>query len=460
MVTATACLVIAGTGAVGAAQAAPRPAAPTGCALPALAGEAPGRSDPAAQQLDPAAVAEALAYAAAHNRISVRIYRNNCLVGTGPLEPVTQNVPFNVFSSTKSVVSMATGIAYGQGKLGLDDPIGEYLPDGPGWGDAAHRAITVRNLLQEAGGLEEAILSEAATLGNDPNVARQALALPLIHEPGTTFEYSQRTPDLLAFVVARAVGEDFQAFVQRNLFGPIGIAESSYFWLRDRSGNTYGYANLFIPSEQFARLGLLMQNNGAWDGRQIVPADYVDMVSTPSTPNPCYGLLFWTNRGDSCTTTNLPASRVLDHPLTESAPRDMYAMVGALQQNNFIIPSLQMTVTWTGVLGDTSPDLQAILSASPSADLYYNFFRILMRGVRDQHVPDPGPYTPDRPSADLDPLNYLDPRVLGNGLGIGPYAPPGCNVLFCPPGDLTAGPRQEVPDVAASVIGVLDPANN
>ncbi|MBW0102544.1 hypothetical protein [Pseudonocardia sp. KRD291] len=119
-----------------------------------------------------------------------------------------------------------------------------------------------------------------------------------------------------------------------------------------------------------------------------------------------------------------------------------------------------MTVTWTGLLGDKAPDPQAIASASPSADLYYNFFRILMRGVRDQNVPDPGPYTPDAASPNLDPANYLDPKVLGNGVGIGPYAPPGCNLVFCPPADLTTGPRQEIPDIVASVGGTADPDND
>ncbi|MBN9738388.1 MULTISPECIES: serine hydrolase [unclassified Pseudonocardia] len=438
--TAAACAALVGTVVVGQAAAAPAGPAAEPCALPSGSG-GPERSTPEAQQLDPAAVRDAIAYAQTNMRLSVRIHRHNCLVGTGPLDPVTENVPMNVWSSTKSVVSMATGIAYGQGRLGLDDPIGAYLPDGPGWGDDAHRAITVRNLLQEAGGLDEAILSEAATVGNDPHVARQALALPITHEPGTNFAYSQRTPDLLAFVVARAVGQDFQDFVQDTLFDPIGIDRDSYVWLRDRSGNTYGYAHLFMPSEQFARLGLLMQNGGAWNGRQVVPADYVRQVSEPSVPNPCYGLLFWTNRGDTCTTPDLPASRVLDHESTQSAPRDMYAMVGALHQNNFIVPSLDMTITWNGVLGDKSPDPQALLSASP-ADLYYNFFRILMRGVEDQDVPDPGPYRPDTPSTDLSPDNYLDPAVLGNGLGVGPYAPPGCSVVACPPAD-AADPRDD-----------------
>jgi hypothetical protein len=103
-------------------------------------------------------------------------------------------------------------------------------------------------------------------------------------------------------------------------------------------------------------------------------------------------------------------------------------MVGALQQNNFMIPSLNMTVTWTGVLGDTTPNLAGLISASGAAsDLYYNFFRILMSGVEDQHVADPGPYVSPPEDFDVNPMNYLNPSVLLSDL----VTNPACNVLFC-----------------------------
>ncbi|MGH3796546.1 MAG: serine hydrolase domain-containing protein [Pseudonocardiaceae bacterium] len=430
-IIATVTVAVAVDGATSAADA-PRAAgvAPTSvmrhCALPSSGGFATATL--AQEALDPAAVSQAVAYASTHLRTSVQIFRNYCRVATGPLDPVTDRLPWNVWSSTKSVVSMLTGIAADQHKLALDDPIGMYLPTGPGWGDAAHRAITIRELLTETAGLQEAIGSEAATIGIDPNIAQEALAQPLTHTPGTHFEYSQRDPDLLAYVVQRAVGMDLQTFAQRNLFGPLGIPRSSYFWLRDRSGDTYGYAYLFIPPAQFAKLGLLMQSNGAWNGRQIISARYVHQVAQPTPTNGCYGLLFWTNAGQPCTSANIPDAQTVHHSMIPSAPADLYAMVGAFQQNTFIIPSLHMTVTWTGMLGDTTPNLPGLLSASPAAsDLYYTFFRILMHGVQDRHIPDPGPYTAPPQDFDVNPTHYADPRVLLHDLAANPH----CNLLLC-----------------------------
>ena len=397
------------------------------CALPA-SGTAFGKADPSQVNLDPAAVRNAITYAATHLRLSVQVFRNNCLVGSSSLTGLTRNIPWEIFSSTKSVISILTGIAYDQHKLALDDPIDRYLPHGPGWGDAAHRAITIRQLLTETSGLREAILAEFFSVGLDPNVAKEALAQPLQHTPGTFFEYNQRDPDLLAFVVQRAVGQDLQAFAQRYLFGPIGIPAGSYVWLRDRARNTYGYANLFIPPAQFAKLGLVLQNGGVWRGHRVLSTSYLAMARANQPTNPCYGFLFWHNGGSFCTGANIPNAQTVPGETVASAPHDLFAMVGALQQNNFMIPSLHMTVTWTGIFGDTVLNLSTVLSAGARSDLYYNFFRLLMRGVRDVHVPDPGPYRTPPLDLDVNPVNFINPAVLLTDL----FPNSTCNVIYCP----------------------------
>ncbi len=117
------------------------------------------------------------------------------------------------------------------------------------------------------------------------------------------------------------MGQDLQAFAQTNLFGRIGIPADSYIWLRDRSGNTYGYANLFIPPIQFAKLGLLMQNNGNWNGRQILSTTYISQLRQPTTTNGCYGFLFWVNGGTTCTSANIPAAQVVDNEMIPSRSR-------------------------------------------------------------------------------------------------------------------------------------------
>jgi len=398
--------------------------APRRCALPTARGTF-GTATPAQQQVDPRAVRAAIRYAQTHLRASVQIFRHNCRIGQGLLDPVTDQVPNQVFSVTKSVVSLLTGIARDRGYLALDDPIGRYLP--LGLGDRAHRAITIRDLLTETSGLDEAIFSEFATTGTDPDIEQEALAQPLVHEPGTHFAYSQRTPDLLAAVVQRAVGQPLQTFAQRHLFGPIGIPRTAYTWLEDRSGHTYGYAHLFLPPAQLARLGLLVQNDGRWRGRRVVSRDYLARAAANSPQNPCYGFLFWHNGGSSCTGANVPNAQTVPGEAVPSAPRDMVAMVGALQQNNFMSRSLGLTVTWTGTFGDTAPHLGVLLSSSSASDLYYRFFRILMRGIRDVDVRDPGPYRAPPFDFDVNPFNYADPAVLLRDL-----APNGdCTILVC-----------------------------
>ncbi|WP_326567051.1 serine hydrolase [Amycolatopsis rhabdoformis] len=414
-------LLAAALVAPGSATAAPR----QGCELPAD-GASFTSASPAEEAMDPAAVNAAIAYAQTHLRASVQIFRDNCRIGRGLLDPVTDQVPMEIFSSTKSVISILTGIAYDQHLIGLDDPIGKYLPAGVG--DAAHRAITIRNLLTQTSGLDESILAELASVGLDPDLVQEAMAQPLTHEPGTHFEYSQRTPDLLSAVLQRAVGEDLQTFAQRELFDPVGIPRGSYLWLRDQAGNSYGYANLFIPPAQFAKLGLLMQNDGVWRGHRVLSTNYITQARANTPTNQCYGFLFWHNGGSSCTSANFPHAQTVAGPMIGSAPADTFAMVGALQQNNFMIPSLGITVTWTGVLGDTAPNLAGLLSASPSgSNLYYDFFRILLRGVQDTPVPDPGPFRTPPLDLDINPVNYLDPVVLLRDLAPNAH----CNVLIC-----------------------------
>jgi CubicO group peptidase (beta-lactamase class C family) len=424
--------------------------APKQCSLPDI-GEKFQSALPAEVNIDQAAVDEAIAYATTHGRISIQIFRHNCRIATGPLDLLTDEIPNNVFSVTKSVISMIAGIAYDRNLLALDDPIGKYLPNEPGWGDAAHRALTIKELLTETSGLNEAILSETATVATDASIPQEALGEPFKYTPGTTFDYSQRVPDLVSFVVQQAVGEDIQTFAQKNLFDPIGIPSDSFFWLRDRSGDTYGYAFLFMPPTQLAKLGLLMQNGGSWNGQQVISSDWASEVSQPSNTNPCYGYFFWTNEGKPCTGANIPSAQTYDRHLIPSAPDDLFAMVGALQQNNFMIPSLGITVTWSGVLGDTEPNLSAILSAAPGADLYYNFFRILMRGVEDVHIPDPGPFQDDPLDLDVNPLNYISPAVLLNDL----VSSPECNIIFCNNEIPTVGDIENLQEIADVGLGLL-----
>lgn len=309
---------------------------------------------------------------------------------------------------------LIAGIAWDRGQLDISAPIDRYLP--PGLGDAAHRSITVENLLTETSGLHIGLINEGVTgvVPVDPNSAVQALGVPLDHPPGTEFAYSQRNVDLLGYVVESAVGEPLQQFAQRELFDPLGIQRGDYYWARDRSGHTYGYAHLMIPPDDLAKLGLLASNDGRWGDTRVVSADYLHRARQPSAANPCYGYLFWVGAG--C--VEMPGF----------LPADTYEMSGLALQNVFVIPSLDLTVVWTGVFGNHS-NLGPTGALQNSTELSHEFFRRLFAAFEQPPTPDPGPYV--EPPPRLDPRDYFDPNITLAVFGLGPHAYPDCNVLSC-----------------------------
>ncbi len=355
--------------------------------------------------VDSAALRDAIAAAASPTRLNFKVFRNNCLIAAGPQNERTGGLPWNLWSATKSVVSLVAGIAVDEGLLGLDDPIGDYLPTG--LGDAEHRAIRVRNLLTESSGIEVAVVSEGVTgLGQlDPNVVAQALAMPIEYPQGTTFRYSQRAVDLIAYVVQQAVGEDFQEYAQRKLFDPLGIRADHYYWARDRSGNTYGYAHLVMAPDDFAKLGLLVANRGLWGEAQVISAEYLTHAAESSPGNECYGFLFVVN-GPGC------------GPEFHGLPADALKMSGMMRQDNYIVPSLNLLVSWTGftVPGDVG--------------FAYQVLRPLVGAFREPALPDPGPFVPLPDVSITDPM-MTNPDATLAALGLGPFAYPGCDPITC-----------------------------
>src|SRR6185436_12839551 len=95
------------------------------CDLPLLPGQPFTVAWPGAVDLDADGLKQAVDYATSHNAYSVRVYRHNCLAAKSSLDVLTENVPNNVWSATKGVVSMLAGRAEKLGKLQLDDPIGK-----------------------------------------------------------------------------------------------------------------------------------------------------------------------------------------------------------------------------------------------------------------------------------------------------------------------------------------------
>jgi CubicO group peptidase (beta-lactamase class C family) len=224
--------------------------------------------------------------------------------------------------------------------------------------------------------------------GGEDSVAT-TLALPFVHKPGTYFEYAQTTVTVVGAIVAKAVGEDLQTFADQQLFIPLGIPRARWTWARDNAGNTQGYAFLSMAPVDLAKIGALLLHRGEWGGRQLIDPGYIDQMTAASPTNGGYGFLVWTNQGDSYITPSELARDTRNHRWVQSAPPDLFALSGLFDQDVWVIPSLDMVVVRTG---------------GPGSDPWvHEFFRYLMRGVEDQHIPDPGPAPAE---SDIDLSNW------------------------------------------------------
>ena len=201
----------------------------------------------------------------------------------------------NLYSATKSFTSAAVGIAVGEGLLSLDEKLTEAFPDDlPAAVDENLRKATVRDLLTMCLGQGEAHLmgAERPFIPEDDWV-KLALSYPFPYEPGTHFVYNNAGPYLAGVLVERRAGCDLAEYLTPRLFAPLGIRKPT--WERDPMGHCFGAGGLFLNLPEFHRFGELCLADGAWEGRQLIPAKYLREATSKQVENGAegYGYLFW-----------------------------------------------------------------------------------------------------------------------------------------------------------------------
>jgi CubicO group peptidase (beta-lactamase class C family) len=140
--------------------------------------------------------------------------------------------------------------------------------------DPRKNEITIRQLLQMRAGYpwEESSgeLIDILFTGFRPSTLVQ---IPLVRDPGSGFDYSNLSSHILGIIVARACNTDLKSYGQEHLLTPLG-AEFG-FWQQDWEGYYPGFADMEFSARDMAKFGQLYLDGGQFNGRQIVPADWV-----------------------------------------------------------------------------------------------------------------------------------------------------------------------------------------
>jgi CubicO group peptidase (beta-lactamase class C family) len=234
-------------------------------------------STPAEQGLDPILVAELYLEASElENIYGLLVIKNGYLIAEGYFNEGAVDQATRLQSVTKSFTSALVGIALEQGCLpGVDQKMIAFFPEAAGqMGDPRKQQITVQHLLQMRAGYPweetDPALWEGLLTGHNLPLIEE---FSLIADPGSEFNYSNLSSNLLGIIVGRACGTDLKSYAQEYLFSPIGAAVGD--WGRDRDGHYIGCAELYLTARDAAKFGLLYLNNGEFDGHQVVSASWV-----------------------------------------------------------------------------------------------------------------------------------------------------------------------------------------
>ena len=201
----------------------------------------------------------------------------------------------NVYSASKSFTSAAVGIAQREGLLCLDEKlIDAFRNDLPVTVSEHLAAATFRDLLtMQLGQREAALMGGQRPFYEEDDWVKMSLAIPFTDVPGTKFVYNNVGPYLAGVLIQRRAGCDLVSYLMPRLFEPLGIRRP--MWETDPLGYTFGAGGLFLNLPELHKFGELYLQDGEWNGRPIIPKEWVVQSTSKQADNDeyGYGYLFW-----------------------------------------------------------------------------------------------------------------------------------------------------------------------
>lgn len=233
---------------------------------------------------------------------SVMLVRHGRVIAEGWWAPYDAATRHELYSLSKSFTSMAVGMAIAEGKLSVDDEVLKFFPESaPAEPSRNLQSMRVRDLLCMSTGHQ----TEPRLPASDQPWVKTFLTHDVPHKPGAHFMYNTPATYMLSAIVQKQTGEKVLDFLRPRLFDPLGIDDPN--WGSCPSGITLGGYGLNVRTEDIARFGQLCLQQGQWNGKQLLPAEWVSQatsrqVSNGSNPksdwDQGYGFQFWRCRHD------------------------------------------------------------------------------------------------------------------------------------------------------------------
>ena len=211
-----------------------------------------------------------------HELHSFMILRHGKVVSEGWWNPYRNDLKHTLYSTSKSFTASAIGFAVSEGKLTVNDKVISFFPDDlPVIISPNLAALKVKDLLSMSVGHEKEPSTIVAT---SDNWVKDFLNTPIKYQPGTKFLYNSPATYMLSAIVQKVTGQKVIDYLKPRLFDPLGI--NGMDWEIDPKGINTGGWGLRLKTEDMAKFGQLFLQKGKWNGKQILPASWVEEAST------------------------------------------------------------------------------------------------------------------------------------------------------------------------------------
>ena len=278
--------------------------------------------------------------------LSLLVQRHGVLVAEEYFHGSAPDSLNQVWSVTKSVMSILTGIALERGHLSsLDQTLQDLLPPVLDSLPPDKGRITLRQLLTMTSGLQWHEFDgggEYSRWVTSDDMIQYVVDRPWAYEPGQAFLYNTGGSHLVSVILTEATGTSTMDFARQNLFGPLGIEQAE--WWTDERGYFTGGMGLWLRPRDMLKIGEMFLREGTFGGTRVVSAEWVRESTAPfvSTGNaapygPQYGYSWWVGQGQG---------------------HDFYFANGYAGQFIFVVPELDLVVvatsSWRGMDWNTA----------------------------------------------------------------------------------------------------------
>lgn len=246
----------------------------------------------------------------------IQVFHKGEIVCSWQEEPMLRHP---IYSATKSILSLAVGMARDDGKFDIDASIYEYLKS----------EIPVYAGKEQVDNLKKITVKCLLTMSvqgypfrpEGDDWLEYSLLYPLENVEEKNFDYSNIPAYLVGVAVAKALGVHLYDYLEERLFDPLGIVKPTY--QNCPSGYFYGASGMFLTVPELAKIGQLCLQNGMFEGQRLVSEAYINEATSIQQMNRegGYGYFFWKYK-------------------------DGYRISGKWGQRSFVFPEKDMVITY------------------------------------------------------------------------------------------------------------------